>query len=344
MFRVATLRTQDVRRRDGEASSMMVVIFEEVLVPHWVLKALVQKGLSYLPNSQAWNRVFQRYVTKSLCLTPAAYQTKLMECRKHLESYFRGSSYGRIPGSVFEVGTGWFPIIPLGFYLCGVSRIWTYDVTPLLRADAVQTVARRCLEYAASGDLFSILPWVRDERLAEVRRVLGNRDRGSAVDILEQWGIHARVGDARDTRLEESSMEFITSNITLQYVEKEVLRGIFAEFRRIASINAVMSHNVSIADDYAVFDRAITPYNFLRYSSSAWRLFKNSFSYQNRLRPSDYRALHQSAGFRIIWEECTKGSPQDLDRIRIAEEFQRYPREELLVLRAWMVSIPVRVV
>jgi hypothetical protein len=38
-------------------------------VPSWYLKAVLQGGMSHLPDPQRWNRLFQRHVTKGLELT-----------------------------------------------------------------------------------------------------------------------------------------------------------------------------------------------------------------------------------------------------------------------------------
>ncbi len=308
-------------------------------MPHWMLKATVQGGLSLLPKAHSWNRLFQKYVTRSLEMNAAIYEHKLRYCRKHIENFLVGRQNRGGSFSVLELGTGWFPIVPLGFYVCGASGIWTFDVVPLLHADGVTAIMNLFVQYAATGQLFTILPWAQEQRVAELRRIL-RRSGLSATKTLEQVGIYARVCDTRDTGLEPSSIDLLVSNNTLHLIPEHVLYETFAEFRRVASANAVMSHHINMGDQYATFDRSITPYNFLKYSSFVWRLFNNSLHDQNRLRLSDYRRIHQLARFEILWEENEKGSPKDLERIRIAKEFHRYSKEELLVVITWMVSTP----
>ena len=101
--------------------------------------------------------------------------------------------------------------------------------------------------------------------------------------------------------------------------------------RRAAAPEAVVSHRLNIADAFSYFDKSISPLNFLRYTSKQWRWLDSPLISQNRLRISDYRQLLKEAGFEIVREENTSGRPEDLDRIKLAPEFQHYRREDLLV-------------
>jgi len=309
-------------------------------VPSWVLKAAAQSGLSLLPKNHVWNYLLQKHVTKSLDLNPEWFERKLAQSRMHIENYLAARPARWAPRSVFEIGTGWYPVLPLALYVCGAARIWTIDKFPWLRLDAVRATIRLFVEYAASGRLSQTLPWAREERLADLLQVLEDPQLRSAASMLERLKIYAWADDGGETGLPASSIDFLVSIGVLQYIPDGPLERIFVELRRIASPHAVMSHHISLDDDYAIFDPCITPYNFLQYPRSTWRLFNSSLNYQNRLRLSDYRRIHQSAGFKIVWEDNEKGSPADLDRVRLAKEFQCYPREELLVLRTWITSVP----
>ena len=101
-----------------------------------------------------------------------------------------------------------------------------------------------------------------------------------------------------------------------------------------------MSHFVDMADHYAYFDRRLSQYHYLRFSDRAWRLLNGGIQYQSRLRISDYRDLHAEAGFSILQEEHGQALPHDLERVPLADRFQHYRREDLLVLRAWLTSAP----
>jgi hypothetical protein len=130
----------------------------------------------------------------------------------------------------------------------------------------------------------------------------------------------------------------------LHEIPEHILTGIVAEFKRLASPlfssspRAAMSHYILMNDLYSTFDSSITPFNFLRYSDWAWKIFNSPLQYHNRLRISDYRRIHQSNSFTILYEHNERGSPTDLEKVPIAKKFRNYSSDELLVTRSWMVS------
>jgi hypothetical protein len=146
------------------------------------------------------------------------------------------------------------------------------------------------------------------------------------------------LGDARKVNLGSGSIDLIFSNTALQHIPSDVLTDIFAEFRRVATPRAVMSHHIFMGDLLAHFDRSITEYNFLRFSKRVWRLIDNSLVSCNRLRLSDYRRLHTRSGWVIRAEDTIYGSTDDLQKIPLAREFQTYSGQDLLALRTWLVS------
>lgn len=127
-------------------------------MPKWKFKAIVQGGISKLPKAQQWNHFFQKYITKDVLLNVDTFENKLKRCRKHLENYLNNRPSARIPFTVFELGTGWYPIIPLGLYLSGASEIWSFDKNPNLSTQYVKETLSWFVKYAESGILFELLP------------------------------------------------------------------------------------------------------------------------------------------------------------------------------------------
>jgi len=96
-----------------------------------------------------------------------------------------------------------------------------------------------------------------------------------------------------------------------------------------------------MADQFSSFDRSITPFNNMRYSSRAWRWLDSPIIPQNRLRASDYSQAYRNAGFEIVAREDVNGAQSDLASVKIATEFARYSRDDLLVLYSWLIARPV---
>jgi hypothetical protein len=238
-----------------------------------------------------------------------------------------------------ELGTGWHPVVPVGLFLCGVQRIFTFDIVSLLRPENVRGTLSRFLEYAESGTLRPLLPQFREDRLERLRESLNDPGAHAPVETLHQLGIEVIVRDAQDTGLPADSVDLFVSNTTLEHIPPRTLVGIFQEFHRIAVRSAIMSHLIDMSDHYSHFDRRLSPYNYLRYSDGVWRFFNNSLQFQNRLRLSDYRKMLDDTGFELRSEDNRQGSSQELGRIRIAPQFREYPAEDLLTTHSWMVSI-----
>ena len=307
-------------------------------MPHWMLRAAVQGGLSLLPKSRFWNYAVQKYVIKTLQQDIGTFHEKLVYSRRHVENYNSASSEPWPPSTALEIGTGWHPAVPIALYLCGVPEIWTIDKVGLAHSASVREVIGHFLEYEEKDKLSEMLPWVMDDRPAVLRDILKSGTRSSSDEMLNRMGIHALVCDARRVPLPDSSIKLFVSNLTLEHIPEDILRSIFVEFRRLASPRPIMSHYIDMRDHYAGFDSSITPFNFLKYSGRVWRLCNNKLLHQNRLRVSDFRRIHADAGFKILSEHNNKGSEKDLDGIRLAEEFRDLSREELIVVDSWMVS------
>lgn len=308
----------------------------------WILKTAVQHIISWLPWSHRCNELFQRYVTKGLVLRPADFEAKLLCCRKHWEHYRTFSEEPKEEATAVELGTGPFPIVPVGLYLCGVGSITTYDLVPLIRSAGFRRMLELFCEYDQDRRLQAHVPCVRPERMRCIHQLLDKVNGASPSALLAMLNIRTRIGDARRTGLSAGTVDFVFSNVVLEHIPRIITAGLFSEFRRVATDHSVMSHYIGLKDQYASFDPSISPFNFLSYSERQWRFLNNRMIPLNRLRIPEYRRLHEDAGYRIVKEENTSGIPADLQGISLAPEFQHYSQQDLLVLFSWMVSTPAR--
>ena len=297
----------------------------------WWLKAVVQGTLSLLPEPQRWNRLLQRYVTKSIYLRPETFRRKWAQAQAHWDNW----SQRRMgpPNVALELGTGWHPLIPIGLSLLGVERIHTVDITSMI---SMRTLAEVIDAYAAMVDEGAEGVALDPDRVATLEE-LRARPGSDPHAALARLGIHPVVADARDTGLPSGSVDLFVSNNTLEHVPGPIIEGMFAEFARLASDEALMSHFIDMADHYASFDKRITVYNFLRFSDPAWRLFNNDLQYQNRLRVADFRKLHDATGWRVVDEDNTADA-EAFRRVPLAARFRDYTPEDCMVYASWLVA------
>ncbi len=309
-------------------------------MPHWLLKAAAQGAIAAAPLGDRLDRAARVHVTRSLTIGEAAFATKLRQCRHHVSAARSVRTARPFGPHALELGTGWYPIVPIGLWLCGARRVTTIDKNPLLEPERVRRTVQLYDTAARNGVLDRLLPGAWADRVATLRDAAAWADEEDPELLLHRLGVDVVVGDARATGLEAGSVDLVVSNNTFEHVPPSTLLEILLEFRRVTSARAVMSHFVDMADHYAYFDRRLSQYHYLRFSDRAWRLLNGGIQYQSRLRISDYRDLLAEAGFSILQEEHGQALPHDLERVPIADRFQHYRREDLLVLRAWLTSVP----
>ncbi len=301
---------------------------------HWVLKAVLQRTLGALPNAHAVNEWFQKNVTRSLNLDEEYLTSKFEEARGHLNRY---DTHGTRPlRTAVEVGTGWYPTLPLALWLAGADRVVTYDIAPLLTPSR----ARAAL-YAVSNHLEQnpeALPQALSHRVARLHDALASSE-DTLEGILGPLGIEVIIGDASKTDLEDGSVDLVASTVVLEYIPEDVLVALFREGRRIAGHDGVHSHEIDLTDQFHYVDPSITPFHFLRFSDRAWSVIKNPIIPLTRLRHSDYVRALEAAGLCVADDAITRGSKADVEAVPLAPRFQAYASDDLRVTRSWVTMV-----
>lgn len=308
-------------------------------MPPWILKSVVHRGISWLPSSQSWNYFLQRYITKSLAVSYESFELKTRRAHKMLTDFRTHCQCSTPTPVVLELGTGWYPVLPVVFFLCGAERISTIDKVSLLRTEQVRAVCRFFCEHDLRGSLTALLPSLQPRRLATLHELLKSNNL-SVAEMLAALNIEALVRDQPQLDLPDGMAHLICSEVVLTYISPSMLVQIFREFRRLAFPGGMMIHSIAMRDDYAHFDPRISVLNMLKYSPAAWRWLDSPIAPNNRLRISDYRKLHHTSGFDIVAEENITITPDELRRVPIHEDFTRYSFADLLVTDTWMISRP----
>lgn len=270
----------------------------------WIAKAVVQKAISVLPNAQRVNHLFQDRVTRSTTLSEEFLHKRIGWAGEHVAALRRHADPA--PGwTGLELGTGWYPIVPLCLFLAGADRVWMVDLEDLGRPELTRQALDGVLAAHAEGRVDDALGPVDPDRVARLRAAVADLDRLGRVEALGLLGLRVRAGDAR-TLGADVAPHLICSNTVLEHIPADVLEGILATFRSISGPGTVMSHLVDLCDHYAYVDDSVSVYHFLRYSDRAWRVIDNTIQPMNRLRASEYRDLYRRAGVPVT-EEALEG-------------------------------------
>lgn len=322
---------------------ILALAYNPISIPrmaNWLFKSAIQRVISILPCSSVWNELFQRCVTKSLDLSAGMFEAQLERSHKHLDSLISVRKEKPESFTAFEVGTGWYPTLPVGLYLCGAGGIWSFDVAPLLRQSRMQRMLQLFCDYDDRKKLQEHLPLFRRDRMDFLRDCAPLASKESPKAFLSRLNINVQVKNALQSGLPANSIDLSFSHAVLQHIPRPGLNAMAAEFRRLASDRSSTSHWINLSDLFSNSDRSITPFNCFQYGEEAWRRLDSALAPQNRLRISDYRQIFTSAGFRIQNEANTSGAVEDLEKVRLAPEFRKYSREDFLVLSSWLAATP----
>jgi len=301
----------------------------------WYLKALIQKVIAALPGSHRINYFFQRYVTGGVRLNDQYYRDKAQHALDHLRHFHQSSK--NEPFISLEIGTGWYPIVPLYMFLAGAQKIYTVDITPLLSYRSLsQTVQFIQKEVGKSNawneELRTHLNPDRCEKFMQIHPL-----EQSFPELLASLHLEVLVGDARELPLKDASVDLIHSNNTFEHIDAQVLVDILEEFARILRPAGLMSHFIDMSDHFAHMDSSISIYNFLRYSEKTWQRIDNKVQPQNRLRLPDYEAMLRQCGFCLAEREIRPGDLTLLQTLSLSSPFTNYKPEDIAISHAHLI-------
>lgn len=286
----------------------------------WRTKATVQNVLATVPFGEQLNNLLQMKVG-GLRNFDAQVEGKVRDWLGMIR-LLQACGVDVRDAATMEIGTGWFPTLPICFWLAGARSCVTFDLNRHLRPE----LTRRLVAVLAQH--LNTIATAVGVPLADIR----SRYEKLGTDILTTSQItYAFPADASHTDLPDHSIDIVFSNSVLEHVTVDALPAIMRETRRILRPSGVAVHCVACNDHYAHFDRSISYINYLRFSTEEWRRWNNSLQYQNRLRAPDFLHAAESCDFEIVMaEQCVRPGVDDaLITLPIAPEFNRYSREEL---------------
>lgn len=301
----------------------------------WALKAVVQKIISWLPNSQKVNFWFQKNITKGVVLTDDHFRDKLTHAIDHLHFYHEHSA--QKPFRALELGSGWYPVVPIALFLNGVRETVSIDISPLMNREAILICINKYLEWQEKGQLGKLEDMIDEERWNQLEALKDFN--GSLEDLCRKLRLKLLVADARNTGLENDSFDLVCSNNTYEHIYPEILKDIMKEFQRVLKPGGVSSHFIDMSDHFAHLDTSISIYHFLRYSPGAWSIIDNSVQPQNRLRKKDYLKMYEDLDISLLDEKDRPGDIKALKMEQLHPDYSdNYSTEELAISHTHLVS------
>jgi len=304
----------------------------------WVLKAIIQKTISFLPAKHKINYWFQKNITKGVFLSDEYFEDRLSHAKEHFDAYKAAGNMAE-GHRMLELGTGWYPVIPLAMFLMGFDKIYTVDISPLCNLENFNTTLKKYVAYSRKGMLAKWLPIIKADRWEMLEKYAQSTDNKSFQDLLSTFRIELLIEDARKLPLEKESLHFITSNNTFEHIYPDVLAGILREFQRVLKKGGLMSHFIDMSDHFAHFDKKISIYHFLRFSESSWKWIDNDVQPMNRWRINQYKDLYKKLNIHIHAEHHRPGDVEFVKRFTLASPFREMKPEEVAVSHSLLVSV-----
>ncbi len=296
---------------------------------HWRIKGLVQKTIGAMPGGEMLHYAIQRRFggirspRREILLKIDDWELmtkQLLETGAEI----RGAR-------LLEVGSGWYPALPLACYLAGAARVYTFDLNRLLKPDLM----RVCIELL--GDALPRISAASRVELEEVRsryrHLLSMADASDPAELSGNVIQYRAPSDATDTGLEEGCIDIVFSNSVLEHIPAEAIDRLHHASLRLLRTGGVSFHSVNCGDHYAYTDPNVHQLNYLQFTDREWQFWNNRFLYQNRLRAHQLLDAARNAGFEII-RDTSHARPQRLDQLRamtIAPEFADIPEEKLCI-------------
>lgn len=304
----------------------------------WKQKAIVQKIISYLPLSHQINYFFQKYVTKGVYLSDLYFFDRLGHAKDHINSYQKYTGK-ETPITTLEIGTGWYPIVPISFFLIGADKIYSVDISFLTSKERLKNTLEKFVETEQKQQLKKYVNY-NPERFKILKDILAHYDKLSLEEVLQRLKITYLIEDARKLSLLDNSIDLINSNNTFEHIYPSILIPILKEFKRvIKKQEGVMSHFIDMSDHFAHFDKSINIYNFLQFSDRQWNYIDNEIQPQNRMRVYDYKNIFSDLNIPITESYYRKGNLSELKTITLDNKYLDYPIEETAISHCHFISV-----
>jgi len=211
---------------------------------------------------------------------------------------------------VLEIGSGWFPTIPIMLCVDGARSVRMSDLN--LHMDEV--TFQSTLRY--------------------LKNRFPHHTALKAINCLEDLPVSYMVPFAA-ANVPDASVDFIISRTVLEHIEPEVIVTLHRELLPKLKPGGLVVHVVDHSDHMEHRDKTISKLNFLTWSKE-WHRWINLLTREgeNRLRHHEYPALFQRAGYDLLSATGTihEGALKSLEAMKLAEPFATMPKAELAVL------------
>lgn len=253
------------------------------------LRRMKRRHFGYAPDAANLRGTIRNFDDMSACLARAGHS-------------FAG-------GVVLEIGSGWFPTIPILSVMAGAEHVIMCDVA----------------EHMDEGTIAATFEFL--ERARPSAPIGGRRSLAAMpISFLRLDSLEA---------LADRSIDCVVSRAVLEHLTVAEIRSLLRRLAPKLRTDGLMVHLIDHSDHLEHDDDSITPINFLTWSARKHALINTLMKGgENRLRHREYAALFESCGYRVVAEstrvhDATRAA---VNRLRLAPPYSAMPPDELATL------------
>jgi SAM-dependent methyltransferase len=281
----------------------------------WKFKARAYRILAAVPFGKDVHYLLQKHVTKELPRRVEGLNQLIVASEKIKKEYETHATHPLGSSHFIEIGAGRDLVIAIVLRMLGVGKVTCIDIDRLAKLDLVQYAANHVAGYF-----------------------------GRPAPVFKNWADVTNFGinyiapaSLEKAGLAKSSIDCFFSVDTLEHIPVNSLESIFSSAYQVLKPHGLFIHIIDYSDHYARVD-SVSRFNFLTYSEKEWAPYNNSFQYVNRLRHSEYVAMLEKAGAKILKEAPDVVETQQVVLDQLDEQFRKFAIADLFAIRGMIVA------
>ncbi len=238
----------------------------------------------------------------------------------------RASGFEIRGSRVLEIGSGWFPITPMLFYVLGARHIVLTDIRHYMDEGTFRTARDHILNKAEK------IAAALEINRADISAALEKATKPADLNFEYKVPFKAEA-------LPDGAIDLIVSRTVLEHIPTEVLSRLVPAWLRILSDRGLMAHAIDMSDHFEHTDKKISRINFLRYRENTWRLVNTISDHQNRLRYPQFQKMFLDSGAQIVTAEhkvCQR-TLDEIKTLKLAAPYDSMEPDEIATLTSYVI-------
>lgn len=218
--------------------------------------------------------------------------------------------------TVLEIGSGWFPTIPVALCLNGAKHVFMTDL--IRHQDPITFNAT--LEFLKNEPAFT-------------SRLQNKNDYSDfPLTYLAPFDI---------STVPDSSIDYIISRTVLEHIPEAYLMVLLAQLKPKLAPGGLMVHLIDHSDHLEHADLSLSKVEFLSWSDQKHQMINwLTKEGENRLRHHEYASIFQTAGYEIIGEKTEVHEPtkKAVSSLRLAPRFKDMSADQISILKSILIA------